>query len=107
MEGEGKCLTARDICRAPELCRYLISKRLIMSNLSGRGRGVPYPQGGGARSNLHLSQHPNVVDELEGHVHQLLVGSPNIHLPTSYQEHIVGLQLLLDLVWGWEKSVMS
>ena len=73
----------------------------------GGGGEVPYPQGGRARSNLHLSQHPNVVDELEGHVHQLLVSSPDIHLPTSYQEHIVGLQLLLDLVWGWEKSVMS
>ena len=58
----------------------------------------PYPQGGGAGSNLHLSQHPNVVDELEGHVHQLLIGSPDIHLATGNEEHVVGLQLLLDLI---------
>ena len=60
--------------------------------------GRTHPHAGASRDGLDLSQYPDVVDELEGHVHELLVDSAHIHLSPGDQEHIVGLQLLLDLV---------
>ena len=64
--------------------------------------GRTHPHAGASRDyldlSLDLSQHPDVVDELEGHVHELLVDSAHLHLAPVDQEHIVGCQLLLNLV---------
>ena len=53
----------------------------------------PHPHRGRARGSLDLHQDPDAVDELDGHVHQVLVDSAHIHLAPGDQEHIVGLQL--------------
>ena len=61
-------------------------------------RESSYPHTGSHGGNLDLNQDPNVVDELERHVHQFRVDSAHINLSPGDEEHIVCLQLLLDLV---------
>ena len=62
--------------------------------------GRTHPHSGAPCRQLELNQHPDVVDELEGQVEQFLRHASHVHRATGDGEHVIQLQLLLNLVWG-------
>lgn len=60
----------------------------------------PYRNGRGSSDNLELGQDPDVVDELGGHVHEVLIGPTGVHRAPGDGEDVIGIEFGLGLVAG-------
>ena len=73
---------------------------VIIQTHNTKNHSDTHPHAGASRDGLDLSQYPDVVDELEGHVHELLVAPPT----STWRLAIRNTLLASNFCWIWSEG---